>query len=258
MSAAAGAVGVVAALDDGLYDGGTLSVASGAAADDMSAPRLFYGSKGDGAWLPPPKSLDYAEAQAIFSLIDKSHLSLGAGEVEDGRLDENDCRGLARAMRLDEERFWRLLKKHGEATGDGRVTFDEWLAAIQKSFLINKLMERGPTDVNGAMREAYIEMSKDNYRGKCTIMWRGGAPGLNLNKWRPVIEAWVCFDARKSTAEIMYSKDERGLQTTVVRVENLNEHCPSNPRSNRCTWAELKATLLVGKVAWVDIVDCSY
>ena len=82
------------------------------------------------AFLPPPTQLDMSEAEAIFDLIDKSHLSLGAGEIQDGRLDEQDCRGLARAMELDEDRFWRLLKRHGEQEGDGRVTFAEWIAAI--------------------------------------------------------------------------------------------------------------------------------
>jgi len=210
------------------------------------------------AFLPPPTQLDMSEAEAIFDLIDKSHLSLGAGEIQDGRLDEQDCRGLARAMKLDEDRFWRLLKRHGEQEGDGRVTFAEWIAAIEKSFLMNKCTGQGSIDINRAMREAYIEMNKDNYRGMCTITWKGGCPGLNVNYWTPVIEDWVCFDPVKSQIKLVYRKDERGLQTAVVRVENLNEHCPSNPRAKSCTWDELKETLMVGKVTEVDIIECSY
>ena len=249
---------VVGALDDGLYDGGTISVESATKAtgyaQTFEPQQKLYEARANGAWLPPSTSIDMEEAEAIFSLIDQSHLSLGTGEIEDGRLNENDCRGLARAMRIDEDRFWRLLKKHGEAEGDVRVTFDEWLAAVEKSFLINKLYNKGPTNINSALREAYIELSKDNYRGKCIITWKGGAPGLNLNNWRPIIEGWICFDARKSSAELDYRKDG----TAVVKVEGLNEHCPSNPRAKSCTWAELKATLMVGKVVSVDIVDCAY
>ena len=60
------------------------------------------------------------------------------------------------------------------------MTFEEWIAAIEKSFLMNKLMDKGPIDMNGALREAYVELSKDNYRGKATITWRLAAHALAL------------------------------------------------------------------------------
>ena len=56
---------------------------------------------------------------------------------------------------------------------DGRVDFDEWRAAVEKLFSLNKIRGKGPTDMDAAIAEALEEMSKDTWRGKCTIKWKG-------------------------------------------------------------------------------------
>ena len=202
--------------------------------------------------------VDLEAAQRIFTLIDESHLSIGraeifgvTGETNDGKLAESDCRGCARMMRLDEEMFWRLLRKYD---GDARVDFNEWLAAIKKIFCFNRIRDKGPTDIDAAIQEALDDMSKDNWRGKCTIKWKGGAPGLHHKTWKPIIEKWDCFDVGKSSSTLVYT----GGGNAEVRVEGLNEHCPSNRRSDTCTWPELQATLLYENVDEVYIVDTSY
>ena len=211
-------------------------------------------------WDVTPTRPDVALAERVFNLIDESQQSLRAGEVADGLLDENDCRGFARMMKIDEDAFWRLLKKF-DGSGDGRVNFDEWITAVETIFSLNKMKRTGPMDMDVAMSEALVEMQKDNWRGKCVIRWKGRAPGLYHKTWVPIIESWDCFDVDKGTIELVYEKDGRLLspEDMEIRVSNLNEHCPSNPRSSAYgTWDVLKKSLMFDKVEEVYIVECSY
>jgi len=197
-----------------------------------------------------------ALARSIWGCRPPSQLCDAQGS---GRIDEVECRGVARMMGVDEDSLSRLLKKYGSS--DTTVDCAEFQKGLENLFTLNKLKSAGPTDMSSSVRHAITELRKDPWRGMCTINWIGGAPKLVYDVLKPVVEAWECFDVGKSTFQLVSTevKDTTPSGWEIV-VKGLNELCPSNPRRTAQSkkWSELEGGLMFEHIQSISLVRCAY
>jgi hypothetical protein len=167
-----------------------------------------------------------------------------------GKLSENECRGVARLLNIDEHQFWRMVRCE-------EIGYPEFDQAMTCCFQLNTLKREGPTDLVRSIHWAIDNLKMDPSRGFCTITWKGGAPTLVLDRLKPIIEAWDCWNMGYSQMTLQM------LPTPMICVTGLNALCPSNPASASCTWPDLQALLAAegGKIMGVHAVvikDCGY